>query len=423
MLGLTRASARSSTLRGAVRRPAVRRSAWAVVDQGLSGLTNFAVTIVTARSVDSAAFGAFSMSFVVYALLVAVTRAVVAQPLAIRFSSRSESESESEVAAAVGAAAVGGVLFGSMMVGVGVLLRNEAGTVLALVGFFMPALLVQDVWRFVFFTNAKPKLAVVNDLVWTLTQLGLFAIVLATGASVGRLAVAWGAAALTAAAVGIKQAGVWPSSDGLRFLRRHRDLGGSFAIEVLFEGGSTQVAMLLLGAMLGTPAVGAIRGCRALFAPFNTVLVGLVSAVICEGGRLQARRAGDLYPAVQIMSALLGAVALACGLILLGFPTSWGRALLGATWPAAREVLPVITLTVIGTGLASGAVVGLRVLAAARTSMWSAIIAGIVAVTAAMAGGAGAGLTGGAWGLCLGAWVSAVVGWWLLVRLYGPAET
>jgi O-antigen/teichoic acid export membrane protein len=398
-----------------LRRPSVRRSGWTVVDQALSSFTTFAVTVAIARSVAPAAFGAFSLGFTVYALVLVVARAVVAQPLAIRFSAHGASRDD--IAAASAAAGILGALSGSAMVAAGLLLGGQIGAVVALIGCFMPALLIQDVWRFVFFTVAKPQLAVVNDLVWAVAQLIAITVVLVMGPSVGRLALAWAASAVVAAAVGARQAGVAPGSDGLRYLRRNGDLGGRFAVEVAFDSGSTQLAILVLGGILGPVGVGAIRGSRILLGPFNIVLIGLLAAAIPEGGRLHARRPGGLRPALQLMSAGLVGLAVVTGLVLFGLPDPWGRALLGQTWPATRELLPAAAVLAVGAGVASGAIAGLHVLAAATASMRLGIVTGAVTLVAAIGGGAVAGASGAAWGLCLAVWVNAIGGWWLLVRL------
>jgi O-antigen/teichoic acid export membrane protein len=400
-----------------VRRPAVRRSVWVVADQGLSSLTNVGVTIVIARSATPDAFGAFGIAFTVYALVLVVTRAVVAQPLAIRFSA--QEPDRREIAAAAGAAALLGIVAGTAMVGGGLLVGHQVGGMVALVGAFLPAVLVQDVWRFTFFTVARPRLAVVNDLVWAVSLVAAGAVALLAEASVGWLVAAWAGTGTLAAVVGAWQAGVRPSADGWRYLRRHGELGGRLAVEVVSESGSTQLALVALGGIVGPAGVGAIRGARVVFGLFHMTLVGLMTTAVPEGSRLRARRPAALRPVLAAMSAVLVVVALAWGLVLAGLPAAWGRALLGETWPATRDLLPAATMTAVGAGVASGAVGGLHVLAAAGASMRVGLMGGLVTLGAALGGGALAGVQGGAWGLCLGTWAYAVGGWCWFLRARG----
>ena len=55
----------------------VRRTAWTVVDQAVSGTSNVVATLVVARSVPSEGFGAFSVAFIAYVLALGVERGLV----------------------------------------------------------------------------------------------------------------------------------------------------------------------------------------------------------------------------------------------------------------------------------------------------------------------------------------------------------
>src|SRR5918995_933639 len=114
------------------RSQAVRRSGWTVVDQGLSTLTNFALTIVIARSVDSASFGAFAVGYVAYYTVIAGVRGLVSLPLSIRVSR--QAEQTGETSAGAGAAALVGVVAGLVLAVSGMALRSQTGDVLLVFG-------------------------------------------------------------------------------------------------------------------------------------------------------------------------------------------------------------------------------------------------------------------------------------------------
>jgi len=398
-------------------RPAARHSAWIVADQGVSSLTNFAATLVIARSLDVAAFGAFSLAFLVTALMVTVERAIVALPLAIRTST--QPDQGDEVAAAAGAAVVCGGLAGLSILIAAVAIGGQVGQALAVVGVLAPGLALQDTWRFAFFTAGRASRAVVNDLVWAGAQAVLFTAVLLPGrGSAATLTAAWAGGAAVAAVVGSAQAGIVPAlSRAGYYLGRHRRLGGVFALEVVISRGLFQITVMALGAILSVGAVGAIRGCQALFGPYTVMLLGLQSAGIPEGSRLLARAPHRLDLVLRAMSGALAVVSLAWGAALLLMPDAWGRALLGATWPAAREVLVPTTVMTVGVAVSCGAIVGLRILSAAVSSLRVRVVAGITALGAGVAGGTYGGLVGGVWGLCIGAWINAVGTWWALGRV------
>ena len=71
---------------GKVRARLLRNASWNLVDQALSALSNIVLSVAVARSVTAAGFGAFSVAFVIFGVLIAVTKSLVGQPLQMRFS-------------------------------------------------------------------------------------------------------------------------------------------------------------------------------------------------------------------------------------------------------------------------------------------------------------------------------------------------
>ena len=83
------APARDATGAGATFRRAARMGArvgWGFGDQAVSSLGNFVLGFLVARNVDSATFGAFSIAYTTYVVVVGILRGAVAQPLMIRYS-------------------------------------------------------------------------------------------------------------------------------------------------------------------------------------------------------------------------------------------------------------------------------------------------------------------------------------------------
>jgi hypothetical protein len=64
----------------------VRRAGWNVADQALSALTNVVLSFIVARNVDADGFGAFSVAFLVFSLLIGAERSLVGGPLSMRHS-------------------------------------------------------------------------------------------------------------------------------------------------------------------------------------------------------------------------------------------------------------------------------------------------------------------------------------------------
>ena len=62
------------------------RFGWGVADQTLSSLTNFALTVLVARSLGVTEFGYFAIVLTIYLTSMGLSRAAITSPLSIRFS-------------------------------------------------------------------------------------------------------------------------------------------------------------------------------------------------------------------------------------------------------------------------------------------------------------------------------------------------
>lgn len=388
-----------------------------IVDQGVSSLTNLMASMLVARSVTEQLFGAFSFGILIYIIVVNLTRALVSQPLAIRVSARSHQVDE--VAAAAGAALVWGAMAGVVVLAAGVAIDGAVGSVLVVVGLLLPALALQDTWRFALFTMGRPLAAVVNDLTWATGLVVLLVAVLSvTDSSVALIVAAWAGAGAVAALLGLWQTGVAPAvGQAQAYVRRHLALGWRFSAEVVVNNGSSHLTMLAVGLITGASGVAAIRGGVMLFGPFTVTVMGLASGGIAEGSRLLARAPHRVVPVLAAISGVLLGIALGWGAVLLMLPSDWGRAVLGDTWPAARQLVVPFTVGTASVAVASGALVGLRVLAAASATLRLGLVTSSAAVVAGVAGAILYGAAGGMYGLAVGGWVNAAGGWWLLMRL------
>ena len=65
---------------------AMRRLGWGVVDQAVSSLTNFAVSIYVVHQLGATQFGAFSLAYVTYGFALNASRGLSTDPLMVRFS-------------------------------------------------------------------------------------------------------------------------------------------------------------------------------------------------------------------------------------------------------------------------------------------------------------------------------------------------
>src|SRR5215207_4429206 len=207
-----------------------RRTGWGLANQAFSSLTNFALGVLIARSVTPHEFGAFTMAFATYTLLLGLARALTSEPFVVRFSHVPLDAWRPAAAAAAGTATSLGVVGGAGCVLVGLATTGPTSQAFIALGLTLPGLLLQDTWRFAFFARGSGGQAFLNDLLWALIMFPVVVAFLATGhASMLWLTLAWGGAGAVAGLVGVLQARVLPRPAlSARWLRAQRELAAPY---------------------------------------------------------------------------------------------------------------------------------------------------------------------------------------------------
>jgi len=406
---------RSTVLTRTARATAGRLS-WGLGDQAVSSLTNFAVGIFVARSLGATGFGIFTIAWVTYGVVLNVSRGLATDPLVVRFSGVPAASWRAAVSRSSGTALLIGLVSGAVSVLVGVALGGAVGAGFVALGLVLPALLLQDSWRFAFFAAGQGRKAFTNDIVWAATLVPAL-IVAVEGGTVFRFVLAWGLSAAIAAAYGCIQTRLLPRPGGARtWFHQQRDLGPRYLAENVSNSGASQLRMYGLGAIAGLADVGALRGAELLLGPFLAVLMGLSLVAVPEAVRVLRRSPRRLPHFCLILGGGQAAAALAWGLTLLFLlPDAVGLLVLDSVWePASALILPV-TLSVTGAGFVAGAAAGLRALGAARRSLRAQLFASAAYLTGGLVGAALGGALGSSWGSTLAMWFGAAV-WWSQLR-------
>ncbi|GEL20814.1 hypothetical protein [Pseudonocardia asaccharolytica] len=397
-------------------RAAAGRLSWGLVDQAVSSLTNFAVGIVVARSLGVTEFGAFSLAWVTYGVVLNLSRGLATDPLVVRFSAVPVARWRAAVSRSSGTALVIGLVTGAGCAGIGLVVGGSVGTAFVGLGLVLPAVALQDSWRFAFFAAGQPRRAVTNDLVWAATLVPSMFVV-AGHPSVPGFVLAWGLSGAVAACFGCLQIRLLPGVGGVRgWLRRQRDLGVRYMIENVSSSGAAQLRMYGLGAIAGLAAVGTVRGAELLLGPFLAVLMGLSQVAVPEAARVLRRSPHRLSVFCLLLGGAQAVAALSWGLALLFLlPDGGGERVLGALWaPASALILPA-TLAVMNASFFTGAAAGVRALGAARRSLRAQLLASGGYVTGGLVGAAMNGALGSAWGVALGTGFGVAV-WWFQLR-------
>jgi O-antigen/teichoic acid export membrane protein len=392
-----------------------------VVDQGLSSLISFAIAALVARAVSPASFGFFTLLYSVYLVVAGVSRAVVSEPLLIRYPGGMEEWMRQGCRESTGTALAGGIVLGLLGLAAAALLRGEQPLAIAMLAVSMPGLLVKDAWRYCFFATGRPAQAVVNDGLWGAGQLAGIAWLGASGhANLAGMVGIWGLTATACALLGVWQAGLLPRPElAPRWLSRHRDLAPRFATEYLIASGFLQATMWFAGLLGGLVTAGALRAGEIMLGPTRVLMQAAPPAVVPEGARSANQGRRRLLRTAWGASAVLTAAVLAWGGLLLLLLPHLGAHLFGGTWQFARPVLLPMTVGAATNAVSSGPAIGLRILAAAQSSLRVRFVIAPLTTALAVIGVWLGGAQGAAMGIAVGGALGAVVWWVALYRELG----
>jgi O-antigen/teichoic acid export membrane protein len=396
-------------------RQAGRRLSWGVADQAMSSVSNFAVNIYIARTLGAVQYGAFALAYVTYGFALNASRGLATDPLLVRFSGTDLPTWRRAVAACTGTAAVVGLAAGACVLAAAALLGGTARLAFLALGLTLPALMLQDSWRYSFFALGRGGQAFLNDTIWTVTLLPALVLLRVTGhANVFWLVFAWGAAAAVAAAAGRLQARVVPRLSATRdWLSQNRDLGPRYFAEGTVATVSSQLRNYGIGLILGLAALGYVQAATTLMGPFMVIFFGMGLVLLPEAARILRHSPRHLPWFCVLVSAGLALLGLAWGAVLVvALPRGLGHFMLGSLWrPTYPLVLPS-TLAIMGACVSTGAGAGLHALGAAKRSLRAMILTSALYVVGALAGAAAGGAYGTMWGAAIASWIGALVFWW-----------
>ena len=397
----------------------VSRLGWGVADQGMCSLTNFLLSIYVARTLGATQFGAFSLAYVTYGFAINASRGLSIEPLLIRFSNTQMKTWRRAASQSAGTALVVGLATGTCALAAAALIGGTTGHAFLALGLMMPALLLQDSWRYAFFAVQKGHHALVNDTLWVLVQFPLLVFLKTTGhADVFWFVIAWGAGATAGSVLGCFQARVVPSVVGATaWLIRHRDLGPRYLVENTGNNAASTVQSYGVSSLLGVTDVGYISAANVLMGPFRIIYFGISMITIPEAVKLLRRTPRQLPRFCVAVSVGLAALALTwAGVLVVGLPLGLGRLMLGSIWrPAYPLVIPTALSTVVSCA-ATGAGIGLHAMGAARRSVRSTLIGAVISVALALVGAAVWGMIGTVLLAAVGTLISMAISWHFFVR-------
>ena len=408
--------------RGGLRVPVpvnvARRLGWGVLDQGISSLSNFILGIMVARALPAPEFGAFALAFVTFGFVINASRGPSTDPLIVRFSGEPRERWRPAAGAALGTSLSVGVIAGVLCLFVGLAIGGDIGTGFMALAVGLPGILLQDGYRFAFFSRGQGHRAFLNDLVWGLLQTATLVVLAATDhLTIASSLMAFGGTATVAAGFGWWQLRLAPHVGMARsWLVEQRALGGRYFIENVSTAGARQLRMVAVGLLAGLAAVAQVRAAEILMGPFMTLLAGVSQVSVPEARVVLSNQPRRLIRFCLTLASVQGAAAAVWTVVvLIVLPAGLGELLLQDLWePTQKLLLPLGLVLVLGC-FENSASAGLRALGAARRSLAAQLTGSGLYV---LLGGLGAelgGAYGSVWGLFCAMLLSEVM-WWTQLR-------
>ena len=396
---------------------AVRRLGWGVADQGVSSLTNYAVSLYIVHSLSAAQFGAFSLAYVTYGFVLNGSRGLCTDPLMIRYNGASVAQWRIAVAKSTGTAITYGVATGIVVlavVSINVFGQTVREAFIGL-GLTLPLLMLQDSWRYAFFTLGRGFHAFINDSIWAATLIPALVLVRTSGhGDVFWFTFAWGGTAGIAAIAGVLQARLVPRpAQAWNWLTEHGDLGGRYFAQGLLGNVAFQVRGYATGAIVGLAVVGYVQASGTLMGPMTILFLGMGLVALPEAGRVLRSSPAKLPQFCLLVSGGLGVAAMAWGAVLLiAIPRGLGAHLLGPIWQQAYPLILPQLIFVLSQAATTGAGIGLAALGAAAQSLRLSMVITPLICAFTLAGAYVAGGVGTIDGMAAATWIGAVLTWW-----------
>jgi O-antigen/teichoic acid export membrane protein len=386
------------------------RLAVMTVDQMISGASNVLIAVLAARALTAAEFGLFGIVFLVYMILVGVTRALVSDPLLVH-----PIESRERPGEAIGTAILLALPLAVGLVGVGFVIRawdRSLGEALVVLAACLPLLVLQDVGRYLGFATRRPMRAVILDSAWLVIMVACVAVLLTRhGRTLPSFIAAWAGAGAAAGAILFVWYDVRSVRLGLRWLKETWGLAWRYLVSYTSMQGSALGLSAEVGAISGAQALGGLQGVLLLVRPFTMFAIAAVGASTSEVAHAMGDRR-RIWRHTVFSSGLCGGIAALNGLVMILLPTKLGELVLGDSWHVTKPLLVAASAYIVCIGLLTGPQAGLYGIRAMKEAMAINVATMVMMLLGALVGCLIGGVEAGLWGVAAAEALLAVV-WWM----------
>jgi O-antigen/teichoic acid export membrane protein len=324
-----------------------------LIDSGLSSIGNLGVSAVAASRMELREFGVFSTCLLAALVGVGLLRSSHGEPLMLTYSSRSVAQRRAGFSAVLTSSLVAACAAALLVAAAATLATPQLRTPLLCLAVCLPALALQDTYRWAAHTAGLPFVAARGSSAWTAGILITLAAMVASGRPFGPGAylLVWGATAGLGALVVATSLRLRPGlSRPRRWAEEHGAVGSRFVVDFLLLQSTAEGAFLLVAALAGSDDIGLLRMAQLPLGPIVVLTAGM-SAYLQPALARELATAGP--SAVRKLAWATGGatagIACAAAAAVWMAPAGVVELLMGEGWREARHLVPVL-----GAYLAAG---------------------------------------------------------------------
>ena len=383
------------------------------VDQSVSSLITFTLSVYAARNSSVSEFGVFAVAYALFWVLLGVSRSFVGEVNLIIGHEKLEATGHWRSFSATTALAIGVASGIILFAGCTLIASTDDMWIPWCFAVATPLAVFADAVRYVAFTEEVHGDALTLDAIWLCGALFTPPMIAALGVAPAPSAIlGWGLGAGLGTGLALKRRPqLRPRLKGvLKWAPDRRVTGAQFAADFLAGNGIGQIATALVPVVASLAVAGGLRAGYVIMGPLNVAYSAMIVFLIPRiRGSLSSHR---VLPSP--VPTVWGAFAAFCGLCAAGVllvPDRLGEFLLGPSWYSGQSVAPVLIVGFIFLTMVQIIVQVMRLRGSAGSVIPVRLFVSGLQSAALLIGAALFGTMGAASGSALAALVS-VAPWW-----------
>jgi O-antigen/teichoic acid export membrane protein len=341
----------------------------AILSQSFASIATLVLSVLVARTVSAPEFGIFAIVLSAWIILVGSIRAATAEVYIFNHAHLNSYDRQRARSAALLSGFILAIILGLALVLVCAAVQGTIAPYLMVLGFGLPALLLQDSNRMLLNVSPQPARALVPDVLYIC--LLVVSMLVPQQPTLLYMTWAWISCSFTSAIVGTFLVGPSVNRHCLTiWMHTGRKRSLYFFSDFFVSNGIANAAVFLVAAFGSLSDSAAIRGCQVLLIPVLLIMRG---ASVTAGPRLAKLTVdGNSAKVPNIVGAL--SITLLCTVVAAGVavaltPPSTMKFLLGDSAKATLALFPYAAIATLALGIATVGMIGLKAIGQVQSSV------------------------------------------------------